>query len=151
MDTTNWLGVVLLVLFLIAGLLVYYQLIFPQEVTRKTLKNISVLYVEHQCRYEKLGGPFNRMMKDTNEVIPNTEATGIGFYFDKYPTLKNKHLARASIGIILGTDEDIRRAEDFVARCHRFKIAHLPSVVVSLNRLNHCIPLFTSGTWCRTS
>lgn len=129
-ESETWWGlyVILVLGFLVVGFLIYYQIIFPQAVTEGLLHEMAVLYVEHQCSYMSLDKAFHRMMKETSEVVPTEDSTGIGFYFDDFGKLKNKQQARASIGIILRTEESFNKAREFVSRCHRYKIAHIPEV-----------------------
>ena len=129
-DGETWwsLYIVLILAFLVFGFLIYYQLIFGQEVTEGVLNEMAVLYVEHQCSYNSLANAFHRMMKETSEVVHPDEVTGIGFYFDDIGSIKNKQLARASIGVILRSEEEYARAREFVSRSHRYKIARIPEV-----------------------
>ena len=126
---TSWsLYVVLVLGFLAVGFLIYYQILFGQKVTGGLLNEMAVLYVEQQCSYNNLAASFHRMMRETSEVVHSDEATSIGFYFDDIGSIKNKHLARASIGVILRSEEEFKKAREFVSRCHRYKIAHVPEV-----------------------
>ena len=129
-DGETWWGLylILTLAFLLVGFLIYYQILFPQPVTEGLLSEMAVLYVEHQCSYMNLDKAFHRMMKETSEIVPSEDSTGIGFYFDDFGKLKNKQQARASIGIILRTEESFNKAREFVSRCHRYKIAHIPEV-----------------------
>lgn len=108
--------------------LMYYGLFPSQEPTHQIMNGMTIIYTEAQCKYPDLGSAFLRMWKEVRMIGNMKTSRCVGIYFDNPSLIKQPHMARSAIGLVLETREQVEAASEFVKRSHRYRIRSLPEV-----------------------
>ena len=124
----SWFTWTLLLVLLVVGFLIYYRLLFPPTVDSMHFPGMIFLYADFQCRYMDVGCCFERVAKDTVEVVSGLpcETDLLGFYFDDPTKLKDPQMGRVAIGIALTGSEMLYKGEELARRSSRYRLRTLP-------------------------
>lgn len=124
----EWLWVTLVVILILGLLFMFYYGLFPSpKATLQSMRPMTVLYVEQQCKYSDIDPAFTRMAKETSGLFYPEETTTVAFFFDNTRKMKQSFMCRSAVGLILNSNEAIRKAQHFVKSSHRYKIRSFPS------------------------
>ena len=125
----EWLWITLFCLIAVVLLFVFYYGLYPYtSPTRQMMRAMTVLYFEQQCKYTDLGQAYYRMMKETSGIVEKNQEQMVGFYFDNPSLVKKQYMCRSALGLILDSDDEIRRAQNLVRTCGRYRLRSFPAV-----------------------
>lgn len=125
----EWLWITMFVVLALVLLFIFYYGMFPApQPSRQMMRPMTVLYTEHQCSYTDLGQAYNRLCKETKSLFDIKACQMAGIYFDNPNLVKKSFMCRSALGIVLHTDEAIRKAQNFLKTSPRYQIRSFPAV-----------------------